>query len=146
MTDIDRLRNEFIEAMARLIAPPAMEGEELREVIGNQARAARALVEAQKDSNTDVTPDRIGWFTAYLYPRTENDVRVRRNLQENGRVRDEQGYMVSHGLDAYTDIQWEDDVAPVRQYTEEQIRKALAKLYWFKSDAEELIAELRRNK
>jgi hypothetical protein len=150
MTDIDRLRNEYIDAAAKAFAyrrnyedmsrPPCYYAIQRAE-----AEAASALLEALKE------PHRTGWFTAYIYPRTENSVRVRRNLQENGRVRDEDGYMVSHGLDAYTDIQWEDDAKqepteepPVRQYTEEQIRKALAKLYWFNSDEEELIAKLRR--
>jgi hypothetical protein len=255
MTDIDRLRNDLIDAKARVLVAPTVAAFEARD------RAARALAEALKDSNTDVTPDRpeicrefeisidgerwrrwiaaksggvvtpddrsiwwswedfdrcvangtwewrypqkdenpqrTGWFTAYTRPRTERDVRVRRELREDGIVYDESGYQVKYGLNGYTDIQWEDDepsvrqddveiavdfgedgttyihplqgvwtpiyrfdnsgkiretirirvegVAPVRQYTEEQIRRALYSQGMFGEEIDSTIDVLGRN-
>jgi hypothetical protein len=138
MTDIDRLRNDFIDAEARVMSK-VMSAAELERALDTRENAARALVEAQKE------PHRIGWFTAYIPPRTERDVRVRREIREDGMVYDERGHKVKFGLDGYQDIQWEDDVAPVRQYTEDEIREAYSHFRFGIPSYHELINELRWN-
>jgi len=157
MTKIDRLRNEFVDAMARC-RWPEMGYEAVKDKIEERDKAARRLIEAKdaETSNTDVTPRRTGWFTAYVYPRTEKDVRLRRELRENGLVYTESGALVTNGLDPYTDIQWEDDAKQdptatpsVRQYTEDEIQKAFVSLVaqWDQVPTlEQLIARLRRSR
>lgn len=149
MTEIERLRNEFVDAGARTVA--CQSNEDWEEASIAQYDAARALAKALDAPQREKI--RTGWFTA-----TCPLGRVRGERRADGAVYAEDGRRHCPAGDfsiTYTDIQWEDDAKQdptnepfVRQYTEEQINAAWDRclLKYQTVSYRHLFDELRKNR